>query len=75
MSVEDGGPAFPVVIGTQADQHLSSPGMSVRAWLTGQALIGLLKCPVTPEEAGLVAVRAADSALAALQKPARLVES
>jgi hypothetical protein len=39
---EDGGPAFPVEMGSQANQYFSSQGMSLRDWFAGQALDTLI---------------------------------
>uniref|UniRef100_A0A6H1Z7K8 Uncharacterized protein n=1 Tax=viral metagenome TaxID=1070528 RepID=A0A6H1Z7K8_9ZZZZ len=38
--MKDGGPAFPFV--PNAAQRQRNPGMSLRDWFAGQALIGLL---------------------------------
>jgi hypothetical protein len=43
MRQEDGGPAFPVTIGSQNDQYLCGPGMSLRDWFAGQAMNSLIK--------------------------------
>jgi hypothetical protein len=50
----DGGPAFPVVDHTEidgeynekVDYRMDSHGLSLRDWFAGQALIGILSCPV-----------------------------
>jgi hypothetical protein len=39
--IDDGGPAYPVSIGTQHDQYMAANGMSIRDWFAGQALAGL----------------------------------
>lgn len=41
-TVNDGGPAFPTLA---AGYDLPEPGMSLRAWLAGQALAGLCANP------------------------------
>lgn len=56
---DDGGPAFPVA------QDEFTTGMTLRAWLTGQALAGLCANPETwaSEGIGRWAVEAADAAM------------
>ena len=53
---DDGGPAFPghayVSAGSSGEvRPVVWQGMSLRAWLTGQALVGLLANPEHPQEA------------------------
>lgn len=50
MNERDGGPAFPQgvaeILGRGAtSDEFGFPGMSLRDWFAGQALIGLLACP------------------------------
>lgn len=72
----DGGPAFPGLQFTEGhgcakipgcrEEH--DPGMSLRAWLAGMAMQGLLasnRCSV--DTLGVLAVVAADSVLGALE--------
>jgi len=40
---QDGGPAFPVSWQDPDGQMVAEPGMSLREWFAGQALIGLIK--------------------------------
>lgn len=42
MSNKDGGPAFPVALGSQPDQHLCATGMSLRDYFAGQAIVCVL---------------------------------
>jgi len=44
MAKQDGGPAFPTCVSADTDGGLSrgDPGMTLRDWFAGQALIGLL---------------------------------
>lgn len=37
----DGGPAYPVPMGTQHNQYACTVGMSLRDWFAGQALAGM----------------------------------
>lgn len=36
--IDDGGPAFPILDGSEAGLSLRHPGMSLRAWLAGKAM-------------------------------------
>ena len=75
MSKPDGGPVYPRTklitykgVVTDIDEV---PGMSVRTWLTGQALTGLCADPrldITPTESARVAIEHADAALAELER-------
>lgn len=40
MSIKEGGPAFP---------YSFYPGMTLRDWFAGQALAGMLGCPLQPQ--------------------------
>lgn len=49
MAKKDGGPAFAqwetvYAIGGGTSQKISHPGMSLRDWFAGKALVGLLAC-------------------------------
>ena len=62
---KDGGPAFPTQNGTRND-----PGMSLRDWFAGQALMSMLSTPDTISDstyplAALLSYRFADAMLAA----------
>lgn len=39
--INDGGPAFPLVLDAHGNLTAESPGMSLRDWFAGQALAGL----------------------------------
>lgn len=64
----DGGPAFPVC---ETEWNRFSKGMSLRAWLAGQALAGLLALEDMAEDYNQLAWRAvsiADALIAELKK-------
>ena len=72
---KDGGPAYPRValdygtLGSGAPDWIvrEIPGMSLRAWLAGQALAGkAVQDAATWDEVGVYAVKAADATLRAL---------
>lgn len=44
MKIEDGGPAFPLEQGTQ-DHYQREPGMSLRDYFAGQAIVGFMANP------------------------------
>ena len=50
--IDDGGPAFPVSLGSLHDQYFASHGMSLRDWFAGQALAGLMAATAHPESGG-----------------------
>lgn len=56
-AVDDGGPAFPVPMVPYRDGFIAveDTGMSLRDWLAGQALAGLLACPTTVGDAEVFA--------------------
>jgi hypothetical protein len=71
QQIDDGGPAFPVAYhpeGNSADQ----PGMSLRAWLAGQALAGLMvrydEHPHNLVQCAELACSAADAVIAQLKR-------
>ena len=49
---KDGGPAFPRVGEGFGDPRYDAPGMSLRDWFAGQALIGILSAPATASLTG-----------------------
>lgn len=61
--INDGGPAFPHD-GRFTQSH---PGMSLRAWLAGQALAGMDHGDVGADDAALWAVEAADAVIKQLE--------
>ena len=72
--IRDGGPAFPrpvsEIAGTR-NTHQSQTGMTLRAYFSGQALIGLLSDPNNMSNAEVnaqVAVVSADALIAELAK-------
>lgn len=79
--INDGGPSFPC--GPMGDsfvgedgytrhQYLGMPGMSLRAWLAGQALMGTIANPgdaILPASMAKYCVRCADAMIAELSKP------
>jgi len=78
MSKKDGGPAFPVPVEdfTFADfaKGHPAPGMTLRDWFAGQAIVGIWSCPDKHvsgsfEDLAKKAVLQADALLAELDKP------
>lgn len=63
--IDDGGPAFP-----HGYEHVGGweTGMSLRAWLVGQAMIGLMSRPHPLEGADNVAIAACNYADAVLKQ-------
>ncbi len=47
--IKDGGPAFPCLV----DDRTVNDGMSLRDYFAGQALVGLLASPVSPNREGV----------------------
>ena len=60
----DGGPAYPVPLGSQHNQHACAVGMSLRDWFAGQAVVTLTGVNWDPEQMADVAYRIADAMLA-----------
>lgn len=79
--INDGGPAFPEIRTQQENENrgtqfevYSAGGMTLRDWLAGQALVGILACPTDFGERTTKKLRAeyayqcADEMLAAREK-------
>lgn len=70
--IDDGGPAFPSSV-YRTDDPGPQRGMTLRAWLAGQALVRLISNPNwngnKVDNAALMAVEAADALIAALKGP------
>ena len=70
--INDGGPAFPVpdTYHPNGQVEYGKPGMTLRDWFAGQALVGLLSGPAeegapTPDRKAVVAYQIADAMLKA----------
>lgn len=81
-TIDDGGSAFPCEGGVDSGLH-ANPGMSLRDWLAGQALVGLGTWMPVPSEdhpslhkyatlraRAEIAVKQADAMIAALEEGA-----
>lgn len=75
---EDGGPAFPVIVSNPGNAEVI-PGMTLRDWFAGQALVGCQHImesgndyfiPDTPEVIAGMAYKLADAMLAERNKSA-----
>jgi len=76
-TTNDGGPAFPRPHSSDSadraygrcNQELAQPGMSLRDWFAGQALVGLLSDGASAKVAACSAYAAADAMLAQRERP------
>ena len=69
MKIDPNAPAYPHTYEIEeTDEFITHQGMSIRIWLTGQALSGLFGngCIGSIEDRAGAAVKAADAAIAAL---------
>ena len=73
MSVNDGGPAFPVVASTgdPRDGVYCRDGMSLRDYFAGQAIAGVIRSTVEADSAAVLSESADSSGLAIEQVIAR----
>jgi hypothetical protein len=71
--IDDGGPAFPQPINDMGTLTFDTTGMSLRAWLAGHALCGLVQDPnmTTSERAVDGAIEMADLMIAKLKGPSK----